>query len=367
MDLIDRLREISARIPKQLPHLQTEEATKNALVMPFINALGYDVFDPTSVVPEFTADVGTKKGEKVDYVILDSAGKPIILIECKIAGTKLDEVHASQLYRYFSVTESRVGILTDGVAYRFFSDLEEPNKMDSRPFLEFTMLEVTSVLADELKKFAKDNFDLENILSAASELKYTKGIKKVLTEEWASPTDEFVRLLTSRVYSGRRLTQAVLEQFTEISKRAMAEFLSERVNDRIKSALEREAEPKPETPAPTESAEASAGDGIVTTQEELQGYYVVKAILGSTVDTSRITLRDRKSYCGILLDDTNRKPICRFYFDAAQKYLGTFDAEKHETRRSIDNVDGIFQFADELRQTVMRYLGEGAQEEPDTR
>ncbi len=78
MDFIDRIRDLSTRIPKQLEHIQTEEATKNALIMPFISALGYNVFDPTEVVPEFTADVGIKKGEKVDYAIhLD--GKPIML------------------------------------------------------------------------------------------------------------------------------------------------------------------------------------------------------------------------------------------------------------------------------------------------
>ena len=136
MDFIDKIREFASRIPNQLGHIQTEEATKNALVLPFITALGYNVFDPTEVVPEFTADIGTKKGEKVDYAVLKD-GKPILLFECKWCGTDLEREHASQLYRYFSVTDGRFGVLTNGIIYRFYSDLEKENKMDEKPFFEF--------------------------------------------------------------------------------------------------------------------------------------------------------------------------------------------------------------------------------------
>lgn len=125
MDFADRIRDLAARIPNQLAHLRTEEAAKNALVLPFISALGYNVFDPFEVTPELDADVGIKKGEKVDYAILKD-GKPVMLFECKACNANLDECHASQLYRYFSVTPARVGVLTNGVVYRFFSDLDLP-------------------------------------------------------------------------------------------------------------------------------------------------------------------------------------------------------------------------------------------------
>lgn len=355
MDLIDRLRDIASRIPAKLQHLQTEEATKTALVMPLINALGYNVFDPSEVVPEFTADVGTKKGEKVDYAILQE-GKPIILIECKTANANLDEVHASQLFRYFSVTAARFGVLTNGVAYRIFSDIEEPNKMDSRPFLEFDMLDLTDHHAEELKKFMKESFDLDKILSTASELKYTKGIVKALAEEWLNPSGEFVRLFTARVYSGR-LTQSVREQFTQITKRAFHNFVSNKINDRLKTALEGDSK----DPASVESTSpdpdtASGGNGeIVTTEEEYEGYYIVKSILREIIDVRRIYFRDTKRYCGILLDDSNRKPICRMWFNTSQKYLGVFDEVKNETKHAIDDVDGIYRFADAICETVKRH------------
>jgi len=364
MDLIDRLREISARIPKLLAHLQTEEATKNALVLPFINALGYNVFDPTEVNPELTADVGTKKGEKVDYAILRDS-QPIMLFECKAVGTNLDKEAASQLYRYFSVTTARFGVLTDGIIYRFFSDLEEPNKMDSRPFFEFSMLDVTEEVAGELKKFAKESFDLEVILSTANELKYTKGIKRVLAEEWANPSEEFVRLLAGRVYTGR-MTQSARDQFTQITRRALCEFIQDQVHERLKNALE--AGRSAAAPAATgqttdEPAEKEVDESHVTTPEEWEGYYAVKAILRELIPPERIAIRDRKTYCGILLDDTNRKPICRLWFNGPQKYLGLFDESKTETRHPIAGVNEIFQFAEQLKRTVVHYDSGGGGKE----
>ena len=140
MDFIDQLRILSTRVMATRAMIQTEEATKNAMVMPFIQILGYNVFDPLEVTPELVADIGTKKGEKVDYAILRD-GLPIILFECKKAGADLHINHASQLFRYFHVTSARFVVLTNGLVYRFFTDLEQPNKMDEKPFFEFNILD----------------------------------------------------------------------------------------------------------------------------------------------------------------------------------------------------------------------------------
>lgn len=151
MDFIDQLKALAAKVPALCDVLKTEEATKNALVMPFIQILGYDIFDPTEVVPEFVADVGIKKGEKVDYAI-KKEGQIIMLFECKHCGGDLSIKHASQLFRYFSTTEAKIGVLTNGVIYRFFTDLEAPNKMDEKPFLEVDMLDLNETVVGELKK-----------------------------------------------------------------------------------------------------------------------------------------------------------------------------------------------------------------------
>lgn len=217
MDLIDRIKDLASRIPNQMDHIQTEEATKNAFIMPFISALGYDVFNPLEVIPEFTADIGTKKGEKVDYAIKKD-NDIIILIECKWSGTDLHQDHASQLYRYFSATEARFAILTNGINYEFYSDIDEPNKMDSKPFFEFNILHFEEHQVKELKKFTKSAFSLEDILNTASTLKYTGAIKKILEDELKNPSEAFVRFFASQIYDGR-LTQPVIEQFTQIVKR----------------------------------------------------------------------------------------------------------------------------------------------------
>ncbi|TAL18436.1 restriction endonuclease [bacterium] len=361
MDLIDKIRELSARIPKQLDSIQTEEATKHALVMPFLHALGYNVFDPSEVTPELNADFGTKKGEKIDYAILKD-GKPIILIECKHYSTDLGKVHASQLYRYYSVTEARFGVLTNGLLYWFYADLDEPNKMDKKPFFEFNVLDAKENAVEELKKFSKSSFDLSTILSTAAELKYTREITRLLSEQMQEPSEEFVRFFASKVYSGR-MTQPIREQFTQLTKRAFRLLLNDQINDRLKSVLSPEAQTTPnatpqiaasttnnkEIPAATETESA-----IITTEEEIEAYNIIRAILREHISPKRVAMRDVQSYCGILLDDNNRKPICRLYFNGSRKSVGFFDTEKEEGS-VINELEDLFAFAGRFKSAVDKY------------
>ncbi len=358
MDFIDRLHELAAQLPKLTDAISgNEEATKNALVMPFMNALGYNVFNPTEVVPEFTADVGTKKGEKVDYAVMKD-GKPIILIECKSYGTDLAVAHASQLYRYFSVTEARFGVLTNGVVYNFFSDVDAPNKMDQKPFLVFDLRDISESVVAELKKFTKTSFDIDNIVSTASELKYTREIKRLISVQMTEPDDAFVRYFAAQVYPGR-MVQTVREQFANIVRQALKQFVNDQINERLKSALA-SVEPaaiSPEADPQAASEEEDRDDRkIVTSQDEIDGYFVVKSILREVVDPKRVKMRDTKSYCGILLDDNSRRPICRLHFNRSQKYLGMFDSSKNETRIPIKSVDDIYQYAEQLKAVVGPYL-----------
>jgi predicted type IV restriction endonuclease len=365
MDFIDKIRELAARVSKQLEHIQTEEATKNALIMPFIAALGYNVFDPTEVTPELNADVGIKKGEKVDYAILRDS-KPIILFECKHHATDLSKIHASQLYRYFSVTTARFGVLTNGIVYWFFTDLEAPNKMDAKPFFEFNLLDIKEQAVEELKKFTKSAFDLNNILTTASELKYMREIRRIMAEQMQEPSDEFVKFFAAQVYQGR-MTQAVREQFAQFTRQALKQFINDQINDRLKTALasdaisvaDKPAEVVPSSNAAAETPTPESEALVVTTAEELDGFYIVKAILREVVDVKRIVMRDVQSYCGILLDDNNRKPICRLHFNASQKYVSFFDDQK-DTRVPIAQVDDLYKHADRLKATVARYETKGA-------
>lgn len=366
MDLIDQIRELSARVQKQLPHIQTEEATKNALVMPFISALGYNVFDPTEVTPELHADVGLKKGEKVDYAILRD-GKPIILFECKWHGADLNKEYASQLYRYFSVTEARFGVLTNGITYRVFTDLEASNKMDAKPFFEFSLFDIREQDVEELKKFTKSAYDLNGILTTANELKYTREIQRIMAEQLQQPSEEFVKFFASQVYGGR-MTQAVRDQFTQTTRRALKQFINDQINERLKSALGTDtrltpAEQQVTAPLPPDESKAAQEQlSVVTTGDEMQGYYIVKAILLEVIDPKRVVMRDVQSYCSVLLDDNNRKPLCRLRFNSAQKYLGLFDNEEwKEIMVPFNGLDEIYKYADRLKATVVMYTKRNGQ------
>jgi hypothetical protein len=359
-DLIDDIRNIAARIEKSKDLVQTEEATKNAFIMPFIAALGYDVFDPTEVTPELVADVGTKKGEKIDYAILKDS-KPIMLFECKHHGANLDGEHANQLYRYFACVETRVAVLTNGIEYRFYTDLDAPNKMDAKPFLVFKITDFPDNLIPELKKLTKATFDLDAVLSTANELKYMREIKTLLSQQLTTPSDDFVRFCASGI-GVTRMTQTVKDQFTQLARKAMQDFVRDQLGEKLKVALGNSAPVVSyEAKVASEFVEAESKQDkdptIETTVDELEGYYVVKAILREVVDVKRVVHRDQQSYFGILLDDNNRKPICRLRFNSAkQKYLSLIGADKNEEKIPIDSVDDIYKYADRLRATAVGYL-----------
>lgn len=352
MTYMEKIKVLADRAPKMLGHLQTEEATKNALVMPFIAALGYDVFDPTEVVPEFTADVGTKKGEKVDYAI-KRGSEIVILVEAKTAGGQLCDTHMSQLYRYFSVTNARIALLTNGFVYRFFSDLDEPNKMDSKPFLEVDLRDLREELLLELKKLTKEAFDLETMLATANDLKYLREIRRVLDSELKEPSEEFVRFFFARANPTGRFTQSAREQFSPLVGQALNQFVADKVSERLRAALER-----PKAPEPPDAPLPEDEDRIVTTEEELEGFRVVKAICCGVLPAGRITFRDTKSYFGVLCDDNNRKPICRLHFNRTQKYIGLFDEAKAETRHALASTDDIYAFSEQLREAAGRYAAQ---------
>ena len=356
MEFFDRITRLASRLPQQLAVLKTEEATKNALVMPLINALGYNVFDPLEVVPEFTADVGTKKGEKVDYAITID-GKPMILIECKTVGSTLSLNHASQLYRYFSVTDARFAVLTNGTDYWFYTDLESPNRMDDRPFFEFSMYDVSERSMLELEKFSRANFNLDNILSNARELKYLKLLTKAIITEMESPSEEIVRLFANRVYTGQ-FRGGVKDQFTGLLTTAFRDVVRDQLNARLKTALDGNAHSAPapvSAPAADPAAATASEGGIETTPEELEGFHIVRAILAKDFDPSRIVFRDAKSYAAILLDDNNRRPICRLHFNYSQKYLGLLNEAKEETRIPLTALRDIYSHAGELLAAAHRY------------
>lgn len=356
MDFLQKLYALAAKVKQQAATIKTEEATKNAFILPFIsNVLGYDIFDPNEVVPEYICDIGTKKGEKIDYAIV-KGGDVQILIECKKIGEPLTINGASQLFRYFHVEKARISILTNGQVYKFFTDLDAPNKMDEKPFLEMDLLSIDENNVGELRKLTKEYFDVNSIINAAGELKYIGELKKAIANQFLHPEEAIVRFMTGKVYEGA-FTQKVKEQFTILTKKALFQYLNDQVNDRIKSALKSGERAEIDNPAVDSMSETAVVevDDVVTTQEEMEGYHIIRAIARSSIDVKRIVSRDTKSYFGILVDDNNRKPLCRLHFNRSKKYIGLFDGEKNEVRYEISSLDEIYNYADQITLTAKSY------------
>lgn len=323
---------------------QTEEATKNAIVMPFLRVLGFDVFDPTQVIPEYVADVGLKKGEKIDYAV--KIGDRIeYLVEAKSVSTNLRDAQYSQLFRYFHTADANIGILTNGLQIWFFSDLEAPNKMDANPFFRFDLLSYDDNDLRELEKFHKSNFSIENIKAAASTLKYLRGAMAFIEKQWTSPEEEFVRLVCRDFYDGQ-LRSSVVEAMKPIVKRAFDDLFRQKALKRIDVAFDEDEETLP----------AVEDKKIETTDEEVQAFLIVRAIAAEVAPVSRIHMRDAQSYCAVLFDDNNRKPIIRLHFNGKTKFVTVFGADKEGLRHDLNKIEDIFQLREPIRSVVQSYI-----------
>ncbi len=351
MSFYDEVKNFSSRILSLKDSIQTEEATKMSMIIPFFQMLGYDVFNPKEFCPEYTADVGIKKGEKVDYAIIVN-NEPSILIECKWCGDTLDK-HSSQLFRYFGTSPAKFGILTNGIIYKFYTDLDEANKMDLTPFLEINLLDIRENLINELKKFCKDAFDKDNIFSTASELKYSNLIKNYLKSLMDDPTDDYVRFILNEIYDGQK-NQKVIDKFKPIVKKANIGFINDIVNQKISSALS--SEDTQDEVAATIELQAQPESKIVTTTDELEAYYIIKGILAGTMDVKDIIYRDTESYFGILYQDNNRKPICRINFDTKRMQILIPDENKNFTRHYIESLNDIYIYREEILKIANYYI-----------
>ncbi|MGB7912433.1 MAG: DUF4268 domain-containing protein [Desulfobaccales bacterium] len=238
MDFAEQIRELIVLLNKNKDYVSTEEATKNAMILPFLQILGYNIFDPTEVIPEFTADIGIKKGEKVDYAVAINK-QPAILIEVKSARTNLQAQSMNQLLRYFGVTEAKVAILTNGIQYQFFSDLGKANIMDTSAFLT---VDLVSSIRDseiaEIKKYHKDYFDREKILSSAIELKYTIELKRYFKRQFKEPEEDFLRFFIKKTSFEGLVTKLQFERLSPIVSTAFRQYVNEVVSDTLKGALD---------------------------------------------------------------------------------------------------------------------------------
>lgn len=351
MDISQKVKDLALRSKHASEHALTEEATKTAVIMPFIQALGFDIFNLNEVTPEFVSDIGTKKGEKVDFA-LKIDGKPAILVEAKPISMSLNNAQYSQLFRYFSVAEARLAILTNGREIWFFSDTDEKNRMDKKPFFVFDLQSFDETQVKDLARFHKSVFNIEAILEAASNLKFVKAAADFLKSQLADPSDDFVRLLARQIVDGS-ITKGIIEQIRPMVPKALDELIRERIQDKLNIAF------RPEPTADSNKAATPDAEkpDIETTSDEIQAFYIIRAIGARILPINRITMRDAKSYCSVFIDDNNRKPVCRLYFNSkSTKSIGLFDESRQEEKYAISDLNDLFSFSEKIEKAVRAYL-----------
>ena len=353
MEIKDKLYSLSERIDLLVEQIKTEEGTKQSLILPFFQILGYDVFNPLEFCPEFDADYGVKKGEKVDYaIIIDN--EPTILIEAKSCTEKLDK-HGSQLFRYFNSSKAKFGVLTNGIKYRFYSDLDEINKMDKRPFFEVDLNNLTDTQINYLTNFQRDSLDVNSILSSAEELKYSNLIKDFFRQQLNNTSEDFTNYILGQVYEGRK-TAAVVEKFMPIVKKSFNQFMNETLSTKFaetlnnKNSIQSEIALSDETPS-----ESDIINKINTTSEELEGYAIIKSILREDINPDDINYKDTETYFGILYQNNTRKWICRLYL-GTKKSIVFPTVDKGQESIYIDSLNDLYQYEDKFKNIVQKFI-----------
>jgi hypothetical protein len=342
----------------------TEEATKTSLILPFIRTLGFDPFDPLEVAPEIVADIGSKKGEKLDYA-LKSGSECLMLVECKKCTATLGKSEISQLYRYFGALKGsenvRIGILTNGLEYLFFTDLDKDNVLDHIPFFSIDIRNLNDQKIDFLQQFTKSNFNVETIIDKAGELKRRAAVVGLLESYLNSPTDNLVTCILADMKVHRK-SQQLIATYTSVIKEAFKQLISNKVEEVLRSALKQNtktAETDSSSATTSDSVTQQSVDGIISSPEEIEAYAVVKSILRDELDISRITFRDLKGSSSIILDNSNRKIVVKLYFnDLSNKRIILFNdrSSNKENPLSIDDVFDIYNHADAIKETVRNYL-----------
>ena len=309
---VDELAQCAARLAAYLKEnwsrLQSEAAAKTALVQPFIRALGYNVNDLAEVVPEFTADHGLKKGEKVDFALM-RGDAVALLVECKMLDAELSIAHCGQLSRYFHNTDASFGLLTDGNRYRFYSDLEKPNVMDDRPFFEFRLDAHARADVAELLQFGRNSFEVERNRESALRLKRLRLLGAEIGRELDEPSDELVSLFAKRVHEGNT-TSTVRRQFAPLIHQAIEAQIDRRVEQRLQSALskvtvEEHVEASSEAQAPSDAEPDVLPEAVARSLE------VLREILDEAVDGDRIVAKVGTQYTAFMLDARSHRTLVR--------------------------------------------------------
>lgn len=324
----------------------SEEPTKMSLIVPFLQILDYDVFNLDEVEPEFTADFGTKKGEKVDYAIFKN-GEPKILIECKPINEKLN-IHNSQLFRYYSTTTAKYAILTNGEIYEFYTDIDKSNIMDSKPFMVINLSNLLDDDVNQLSKFHKDFFNERKIYDSATNLKYINEIKELILKDLENPSEDFIKYYTNKLYNGKN-TEKVINTFSNYIKTAFKNVINIDFDKKIKKIVNDSKE--------NEDNNEENKSKIETTDFELDSFFTIKSILRDKYSNyiDKLGYRDTINYLNVYVNGP-KNTLVRLYLNGINKYMTFLKDGKETDKLYINNIDDYYKYKEILEESFKQKI-----------
>jgi len=310
-----------------------EAKTRMYLIEEFFLILGYNRgFENGNLVPEYDADFANLKGKKVDYAI-QFRNKPEIIVEAKKAGLKLNDKHLSQLNEYFNNTnDCKIGILTNGIEYHFYCrNKNGKSGLHPTPFYSFDFTNIDGSSLEKLADFHATTIEVNTIIDNAQELFFIESFEEALFKELEKPSKDFIKSVYSRM-GGARLTENIENQI-----KGLINSVS------LKGAIDR---------LMIEEA-SKANSGIITTDEELKTYHVIKTILAQhkKITTDSVGYRDQKGKFSVLIDESLKKKVCDLYITPNSKRI-EIDGEKFD----IEDIDSIVSLKKKLIDKALTFF-----------
>lgn len=340
---------------------QTEAATQQYLIIPFIQLLGYDPLDPDEVIPEAHASFSDKFKNRVDYAIC-LGGQPVIAVECKKVGT-LNEANRGELKGYFNAVPTvKLGILTDGLTYQLYTDTGLENMMDDEPFAVIDLNDVAreqvgETELDALSRLRKGTFDPANVGADARRKIYLGTYVDVLGRTLANPDERFVRTLLDMASIDGRRTTRMIEEHTPIVRDAAQALLDRLILARVgfadrKDLVKVPSEATASAIVATEAAPSEAvpaESGVVTTATELEVFDYVRRrlpflIAGDEELYQRLALLrpvDYKTVFSVYYRQERKGKLFNFWEGKEPRYRFEFVALGAGNQLQTDNLSDI--------------------------
>ena len=341
---------LSDRVLKNKDRCLTEEATKTSLILPFFTALGYDTSDPRIVIPEVKCAI--RGAERIDYV-LASDGAYLMLVECKHWRENLDN-HVNQIEQYYHAGlrnfGTRIGVLTNGIEWRFFADIEKQNMMDAEPFFVFDISMPTYNAISQLKMFRKDDFDVQSIVCSAAKMIMANRLHNIVDVELSNPSDRFVDFFWNRLGTCKKLSKQQRAIFSPMVKAEIDSFIYRTVENQLQLPN-------------IDVADCECTFDLSDEERNFVGH--IYDILQGIVVKERLHLyRNRWGQLSIRLDNNKFYTICKLNIVGKEKWLSVSRYcpklrkfyNKDSFRLYINTPESIMQYSKDLKDTLSLML-----------